>query len=51
MIPPQTLRRNLVVLAMDFHTSLGWLYSQPLGEIERLMEIHADMAKEVKHGI
>lgn len=46
MIPPKTLRRNLVVLAMDFHTPLGWLYAAPLGEIRELLSMHEEMTKE-----
>lgn len=48
MIPPKTLRRNLVVLAMDFHTPLGWLYAAPLAEIRELLGIHEEMTKEAE---
>ena len=48
MIPPKTLRRNLVVLAMDFHTPLGWLYEAPLREIRELLTIHSDMMEEAE---
>lgn len=36
------------MLAMDFHTSLGWLYAAPLGEIRELLSIHEEMTKEAE---
>lgn len=46
MIDPGVLRRNLVVLARDFFTSLGWLYKAPLSEIGELLKIHEEQGAE-----
>lgn len=37
-----------MVLAMDFHTPLGWLYAAPLREIRELLSIHEEMIKEAE---
>ena len=37
-----------MVLAMDFHTPLGWLYAAPLREIRALLGIHEEMIKEAE---
>ena len=37
-----------MVLAMDFHTPLGWLYEAPLREIGELLRIHSDMMEEAE---
>ena len=37
-----------MVLAMDSHTPLGWLYAAPLREIRELLSIHEEMIKEAE---